>query len=340
MARQPREYKKLPGKSRRGLGYHSLWQAEDHILEVFRSWYSEEYKRYYFNDVQALITRKTAAGKVQNSILGLLAGAFLILTWAVSDTDLGVVLTDPLDFFTPATVTTLIFAGLFLLALLVNLLLGPTAETRIVTAVKTDRVWPLSRMRTAFKVQDLLRPVIEASQGRITPQEIARYENFEFSGGPAAVISGRYESGRFHKALYIMVLVQVLLAALSLAVGHVSLVILWLISGLGLAVAVIVALARQQGSQLAQGLQSLTWGALTYTFSLFVYGLVLYTVGVAEAKSRVDTPLDIFYVVAGLGPKEYPVIAGFTIGFIAVGAGLAIFGLVLTSRIAPPSDGK
>ncbi len=71
MAKKEKEYHKLPGTKKGFLiGKYTLWQGVDHLLHVYSRVGVEDYKRFYFNDIQAIITRKTIAGKVQNAVLG------------------------------------------------------------------------------------------------------------------------------------------------------------------------------------------------------------------------------------------------------------------------------
>ena len=79
MADKVKEYTKLPG-SKKGffIGKYSLWQGTDHLLHIFARFGIEDYKRFYFSDIQAIITRKTNIGKIQNVILGCLILLFLL----------------------------------------------------------------------------------------------------------------------------------------------------------------------------------------------------------------------------------------------------------------------
>jgi hypothetical protein len=55
MAQNTSEYNKLPG-SKKGflIGKYTLWQGSDHLLQVFSRVGVEEYKRFYFSDIQAV----------------------------------------------------------------------------------------------------------------------------------------------------------------------------------------------------------------------------------------------------------------------------------------------
>lgn len=51
-------YEKLPGRLRGVLRCGSLWLGADHVLVVDSFRFSEEYRRFYFRDVQAIVLRK------------------------------------------------------------------------------------------------------------------------------------------------------------------------------------------------------------------------------------------------------------------------------------------
>ncbi len=150
-----KEYHKLPGTKKGFLvGRYTLWQGVDHLLHVYSRVGVEDYKRFYFNDIQAIITRKTIAGKVQNTVIG-----FLLLLFTL-----------------PAILNVggwsafwAVFAGVLLILLLINLYRGPTCETKLLTAVQTEKLHSLHRLKTAFKVMDCLRSHIQSVQGTLSP---------------------------------------------------------------------------------------------------------------------------------------------------------------------------
>ncbi len=75
MASEISTYQRLPGKKKGFLiGHHTLWQGPDHLLQIYSRLGVEDYKRFYFNDIQAIITRKTGTGRIQNIVIGALAG--------------------------------------------------------------------------------------------------------------------------------------------------------------------------------------------------------------------------------------------------------------------------
>src|SRR5438270_8932541 len=79
-----REYKRLTRARPRAkfavvsAGSSSLWLGKDHLLCIDSSGYTENYKRFYFRDIQALVIRKTERHKYFALACAVLAfGCFL-----------------------------------------------------------------------------------------------------------------------------------------------------------------------------------------------------------------------------------------------------------------------
>lgn len=143
------KYTRLPG---RNMTSCSLWMANDHILNVETRAFSEEYKRFYFHDIQAIITQKTESGKILNSILGGIGGISVVIAFGNPEFD--------------EMLFWLIIAGIFGGILFINWLLGPTCSCYIITAVQQSKLPSLSRLRAAKKVAGILRRHIGEVQGR------------------------------------------------------------------------------------------------------------------------------------------------------------------------------
>jgi hypothetical protein len=164
MAATEKEYMRLPGSGRRRQGLISavsirsrLWLGKDHLLSVDSQYYSEDYKRFYFRDVQAVIIRKTRNGAIGNVILGFLLAAGVLGFISTSG--------GPAIFWA-------IFAGFWIFGLLLNTAFGPTCVSHLRTAVQTDELPSLKRLRRAQKVLARLRPLIAQAQGEIPREEI------------------------------------------------------------------------------------------------------------------------------------------------------------------------
>lgn len=150
------------GIFRSARGVSSLWLGEDHLLSVDSAWFEEQYKRFYFRDIQAFTLRRT----YRQLWLGIGLGLPLIfLLWGIAanlgsdgdDVGLGFCL---------------FFAMLFGGAFFYNLFAGATVRTYLQTAVQTEELSPLNRFRRANKVINRLRPLIAQAQGEVSREEL------------------------------------------------------------------------------------------------------------------------------------------------------------------------
>jgi len=169
----PPEYQRLPGRGMQLEGNRwlavsrslcTVWMARDHLLLVSRTGYTENYKRFYFRDIQAILIRKTAAAFAGNIVLTILALAFIL--WAVEVSE--AIARGALSFL----------GGLFISLLLLSLWRGATCVTHIKTAVQTEQLAAWNRMRAARKGMAMIRPRLLEAQGEFPLAELkARLED-------------------------------------------------------------------------------------------------------------------------------------------------------------------
>jgi len=150
-------------------GNSSLWLGPDHLLCIDSTGFTENYKRFYFRDIQAVIIRRTDGYKYWGLAWGILTLFFAATAFVTSDSAGRIVL--------------LSIGAFFGLCLLLNLALGPTTACYLQTAVQNEQLPSIVRLRKARKVLNLLRPLVVSAQGELAPQEIAA----RFSGMPAQV---------------------------------------------------------------------------------------------------------------------------------------------------------
>lgn len=150
-----KEYRKLPGAGLRRDSFFELtrtharlWQGKDHLLLQYNNGYSEDYKRFYYDDIQAFAIRKTNRFLVWNIILPVFAAAFVYLGYNYQFAKI--------PCYTIATVNVFF--------LFVNLILGPTCVCHLHTFVSEERLFSLNRLRTARKVINRLGPLVMAKQ--------------------------------------------------------------------------------------------------------------------------------------------------------------------------------
>lgn len=162
----------------------SLWLGPDHLLFVETTGYTETYKRFYFRDIQAISVRETGTFAMVNGILGIIFGAAMIpILLSIRSGD-GIV------------IFWLVFVLLLLgLPLALNIIWGPTCTSFLRTAVQTQEMASLARVRKTRRILNRIRPLIAAAQGEISAEEVsARLRGIPVgtgvSGGTAAPLSG------------------------------------------------------------------------------------------------------------------------------------------------------
>jgi hypothetical protein len=132
--------------------------GKDHLLNISEGPYSEEYKRFYFRDIQAITVCITQRRAVWNAVLSL-------LTVATFGT---------LQMFTSSVVAVAVCLGVFGVPLLVNNIRGTTCVVYLRTLVQTEELSSLNRLRKAQRILDRIRPLISTAQGQLTTEEISR----------------------------------------------------------------------------------------------------------------------------------------------------------------------
>jgi hypothetical protein len=150
-----------------------LWQGDENLLVVEWDGYREYYKRFDYRDVQAIVVRKTNEALILNAILGSVVAIFAALAIGTSEIGLRVFL--------------LCLGALFGVILIGNAVAGPSCRCSIRTAVQTDELPSLNRLRRARKVIARLRPAIAEAQGQLSAEELsARMLEIEPAPAPTA----------------------------------------------------------------------------------------------------------------------------------------------------------
>ena len=158
-----KQYRRLRGL-RWGGGRFLLRVADDHLLLCdYRTGFVENYKRFYFRDIEAIIVRKTIHWAAALVIWVFLALCFLIAAMG-----------------TEWKLASLILEGLCVAFILGQIIRGPTCRTIIQTAVQTDGLPMLKRVRKTYRILAELIPLIETVQGEY-PLSMTRHSRS--SGG-------------------------------------------------------------------------------------------------------------------------------------------------------------
>lgn len=162
-----REYIKLtPKRQTRGVAVvtstrSNLWLGKDHLLCVETEAYTESYRRFYFRDIQAITLRKTNRMMILAIIFGAVVVCFGLLALTVDAPEGKWVLG--------------IIAFVFALPLIVNFIYGPTCSCELRTAVQTEKIPSMSRVRRANKVLARIRPLIGEAQGQLLPGDVSAH---------------------------------------------------------------------------------------------------------------------------------------------------------------------
>ena len=143
-------YTRLPGRGWMWTGPARVWLGDDHILLVRGRTFFESYRRFFFNDIQGILVRRTDIGRMWNGIWASFALLFGLLSLAFDSTGIIVMLS---------------LAVPFVMALIVNIALGPTCAFHIRTAVQTERIQAISRISAARKFIARIEPLIATAQG-------------------------------------------------------------------------------------------------------------------------------------------------------------------------------
>jgi hypothetical protein len=175
MASTTRIYRRFPGTGLSLASYLRLYQGPDHLLQVQSTGFTEKYKRFYFRDIQAFVLRRTNWGKVFNGLWGGLALIFGLSAVATAGTGFDILFG--------------IVSGFFVLNLFINVTMGPTCVCHVRTAVQTEKLGSMGRLRRARILLDRLRPVILEAQshGAASPGPMVPDRHTGAEGASAAV---------------------------------------------------------------------------------------------------------------------------------------------------------
>ena len=161
--------RKLPGVSSNLRGRYGvrakLWLDDTQLVQESVKSYTQEIHRFALADIQAIQFRRTPRGLIYNAVLAVPCVVLLIAlaaTWNDRTTAFG----DRVAFGSTA--------AFFAVFLLVNLLRGPTCRATLTTALGSQPLPSLSRVRAAQRALALIAGNVAAVQGALRPDEAAQ----------------------------------------------------------------------------------------------------------------------------------------------------------------------
>jgi hypothetical protein len=342
----PVQYVRLPGSgsSRRGAQWISvarlncrLWLGDDHLLQVESAGgYSENYKRFYFRDIQAIVIRKTKNWFAWNVVLAFLTASALILV-------LSTMPKTPPSRWTGGEIAGGVFLGMivavFGLLFLINFLNGPTCSCRLKTAVHEEELPSLRRYRRAVKVLARIKPLIETAQGSLKAETLApQYDALLAEANATTAEPGqvtRWEKSsvepyrsRVHQILFITLLAEALMDLLHIFLPGLPVVLLNTVVGVVMCFAVITALVKQHQTDLKPAVRLLTWAAAVYVGLSYLVGYVIMMV-VSTQQHLDGTQWGYLKGLAKLKPLEMTWLLGVLVVSAAISSILGAIGLLL-----------
>jgi hypothetical protein len=319
-----KEYTRLPGKKKNFLiGYYELWLGYDHLLYIFSRFGIEDYKRFYFKDIQSVITRKTATGKIQNLILSIFCILFLLMAlylkggWSIFNWSM---------------------VGLMTIFLMINWLRGPTCVSHLHTAVQTEKLHSLYRLKTTKKVMNRLRLLVEQAQGKLAREDI-REKGVKASTvvrSPVQKSRTDLPTGqdgiRVHQILFSLLILDALVTNLDFFYNYVTITLFGTIISMAACVLVIIAIVRQHGSNLKSSLRMTTWTALVYLCINIFIGYIFYFVVAFRNPKMSHNQWELIKAMSQMSPGDSPLILGVFIFAICSSLIIGLSGLIISRR--------
>jgi hypothetical protein len=324
-------YRKLPGRRRGFLFGSSVWLGADHLLLVKSSRFREEYRRFYFRDIQAIVS--AAAPRYHIST----RAAFIGVLWACA---LGGAIAsgrEALEWIAG-------IIGILLVAVWVYVSRARSCRCRIYTAVSSEELPSLYRDWTARRFIEVVEPFVTEAQGSIDGGVVEHVGEREVGPLPEGRVGIATAPPRAPESRAARTPISILFVASLCLGGAVILATLgvrpkvgrWILFGfvllqLGTAVAVMVQNSR---GRLHSSVRNLAIAAAV-AIGVWYYAVQL-GAGMAEAyRNSSDKKRAQAMQADPLATLEYPAARG-AAGGIGLLAGLA--GLVLLARRERPPD--
>jgi hypothetical protein len=325
-----KEYFRLPGKRMLAVwGIDSLWLGKDHILSIKKRGYVEEYRRFYFTDVQSILLDQTGEGIIWNLILGFAAGVCILifgLAWRVWEWESG------------GLIAWGILTGIFFLGLLINALKGPTCKCFIQTAVQIDPLPSLHRTRAAKKAIQIIQPHIESIQGSVPQQDLLLIQpEYSTAAQPLFVkTSGaeqiHHESGSFHFALFGSLVAYAILSVVNLFYRNTALYAAKVAILTAILVTMIAAAVRQRNSDMNLSLKRTVWFSLALLIATVLGGYINMLLFVVRHPQAVFDEWGIMQSMIKSSPFDSPFsIISYVLSF-AGSLFIAVTGIILLIR--------
>lgn len=317
MSKSQKQYKRLSGMG--FINSNRLYTGPGHVLSVTTTLFSEDYMRFYYRDIQAIIIRKTVGGKIFN-----LGFAILLIISCIPALSLDGGWSGFFFFMT----------ALFLLLLLINLLRGPTCVCHVRTPIQTVRLRALNRVRKANRAMSRLRPLIEGAQGSLSEESLREINKGREARAGAKRSPGliRHEDGAFHLLLFSLLLFNGAIIAVDIFYQNVAFSFISSLIGMAGMALLIISLVKQAGSDLYGALKALTWSIIPYVCIAAVAAYTIYLYAMITNPDISNNQWEMIKTISAMSSMDYPWLMGLSLFSLGCSLIIGIPGLLLTVR--------
>jgi len=331
-------YQKLPGTGHKYMLNNSkLYCGQDHILSVNSQGITEDYKRFYFRDIKAIIIRKTSTHEIMTAIYSILF--LIILAIAIKE---------------KTSIFFWVLLGIPAVLLVLELFLKATCVCHLLTAVQREELPSLRRIKNARKVIQILKPLIENAQGFLGTDELrlklAR-EHFQtmpvneqpkVSDQVSSAVPGSKQSTIFHLVLFLLMMANGIIIAIWMPYQSQYFNTALSIMYVCISVMTFAAMVAQAKYKVSRDLKALVYAALGYVVSGYLFVNVIgFIIGFRYGRNpNQQSSLDLLSI---MNYQDFPEYLGFNIFCMIYSFAISTAGLVIFIRqnlrkrvIAPP----
>jgi len=319
--KQPKLYTRLPGRRWLIIRQCSLWQGSDHLLSLDRTLSEEVYRRYHFNDIQAMIVRPTAAWHIVSLIVGVLLLLFLLPPWFLWQAN-----------NVEGALAAIFPAAFFLLMLLIHLFRGRSCRCYLQMKVGQHELPALRRLRAARKLLDRIQPLIADAQKGVQMTAQAGSSPLPAARRSAPVALRSY-SGRWHLVFYGALLLDVFFSVWRFFQSGMASYIVNAFSAIALLALAITALVAQRNTRLPGSARVPIWIALgSYAMIAMFSSMYVNFFLVLKNPRAFTTQAQQMQTMVNLQTLDHPVYAAVQGLYIAIGVVCFLVGMIATLR--------
>ena len=315
--KQDNPYKRLPGRYRSSTGQRTLWLGADHLLAVDRVYFEERYRRFYFDDVQALVVKSTIRWHVTTLILAVLTLVLLApgwISWQEKEYEIA--------FFA------LIPSLLCLIGLVVNLIKGKSCRCFLQMRVGMHDLPSIRRRRQAEMVLARIKPLINQAQKGLQVSDQNSSVTIKKARQKEAEALQEY-SGSWHSALFGVLILDLIGSAWHLLSPGKALYVVNILLGVAVLLLTIAALVAQRNTRLPGSVRIATWTMLgTYVAFMVAGYFYVFFYFIMNDPSLLANQSKQFNALLSMQLLDHPFLAAITAAYVVIGIFCAVFGFL------------